>query len=134
MNKNKRILLAVILTVVLVALVVGGIFLYNHLKDKPVEGAKEITVTVTYTDGTNDEFTYHTDAEYLGEVLLLEGLISGSESEYGLFVDTVNGVYADASKGEYWMLFVGGEYAPTGVDQTVINDGDAFEWKIEVYN
>ncbi|MDO4564777.1 MAG: DUF4430 domain-containing protein [Clostridia bacterium] len=133
-QRKKRIVLLVVLTVVLAALIAGGLLLYHHYKDEPVEGKKAITVVVNHPDGSQNTFTYHTDAEYLGEVLLAEGLISGSEGEYGLFVDTVDGVYADSAQGEYWMLFIDGEYAPTGVDSTVIEDGDAFEWTIEVYN
>lgn len=46
---------------------------------------------VVHKDESTKTFTYHTDAEYLGEVLLAEGLVEGDESEYGLMITTVDG-------------------------------------------
>ena len=71
--------------------------------------------------------TYHTDAEYLGEVLLAEGLVEGDESEYGLMITTVDGEQAVyETDGAYWAFYVGDEYASLGVDQTPIAEGDSF--------
>ena len=92
-------------------------------------GSKEITVQVLHSDGSEKTFTYQTDAEYLGEVLLAEGLIAGSESEYGLFVDTVDGETADYSVNRsYWLLSCNGEASETGVSSVVIYDGDCYTW------
>jgi len=41
-------------------------------------GDKTISVEVVHQDGSVREFTYHTDEEYLGDVLLREGLVVGS--------------------------------------------------------
>ena len=71
-----------------------------------------------------------TGEETLGAALVKEGLISGTESDFGLFVDTVNGHFADAAKNEYWIFTKGGEWVTTGVDTTPIADGDSFEWSI----
>ena len=60
------------------------------------------------------------------------GLISGDESEYGLYVKTVNGVTLDYDKdGKYWAFYVDGEYAATGVDSTDIAAGSTYTFKVE---
>ena len=59
------------------------------------EGSKEFAFTVTDRDGNETAFEIHTDKETVGEALLELDLIAGEESEYGLFVKTVNGITVD---------------------------------------
>ena len=49
------------------------------------------------------------------------------ESQYGLYVKTVNGVTADEAKEEWWCFTKDGEDVMTGVDSTPVADGDHFE-------
>ena len=52
----------------------------------------------------------HTDQETVGAALLELGLIAGEESEYGLFIKTVNGLTADYdTDGVYWAFYIDGE-------------------------
>lgn len=98
-------------------------------RPETVEGEKLITVEVTHADGTTAEFSYHTDLEYLGELLQQEGLISGSDGEYGLFVDTVDGETVDYARNQsWWRLTCNGEDAGTGADAVVLHDGDQYGW------
>lgn len=132
MNKNKKIFLSVLglaLAVVVLAL------LYINLRPQPKDagGEKTITVTAVYEDKSSKDFTISTNEDYLGAALLQEGLIEGSESEWGLYVTTVNNVKADDSKHQYWALYIGDEYASTGVDSTPVNDGDTFRLVLETY-
>ena len=46
------------------------------------------------------------------------GLIEGEDSEYGLFVKTVDGITANEDNQEWWSLTIDGEMAMTGVDST----------------
>lgn len=78
-------------------------------------------------DGTSKTFDINTDAEYLRQALEEKKLISGEETQYGLFVKTVNGVTVDDSKKEWWCFTKGGKELDTGVDTTPIADGDHFE-------
>ena len=60
------------------------------------------------------------------------GLIAGEDSEYGLYVKTVNGVTVDYDQdGKYWAFYVDGEYAATGVDSTDITTGATYTFKAE---
>ena len=94
-----------------------------------VAGEKTVTVTVTHGAGSPAEFTYRTELEYLGELLQQEGLISGSDSEYGLFVDTVDGETVDYARDQsWWRLTCNGEDAGSGANTVVLRDGDAYEW------
>ncbi len=96
------------------------------------EGETEFYFTVTDADGVETAFTIHTDKATVGEALLDVDLIAGDESEYGLYVKTVNGVTVDYdTDGKYWAFYVDGEYASTGVDATEITEGSTYEFKVE---
>ena len=123
--KNKKIILALVALVVLAAIVLG---VYFATRPQTAQGAKTITVTVVHADGSVKDFTYHTDEEYLGAVLVAEGLVEGDDSEYGLMIHTVDGEKASwEENGADWALYVGEEYAMTGVDSTPVSDGDTFK-------
>lgn len=122
---NKKMILLITALVVVAALVVG---VYFATRPETAQGAKTITLEVVHADGSEKEFTIHTDAEYLGEALVAEGLVSGEESEYGLLIDTVDGEKAVWEENNaYWALYIGDEAAVTGADMTPVNDGDTFK-------
>ena len=59
---------------------------------------------------------------------------TGTESEYGMMVETVNNVYADyTAEGAYWSFFINDEYCNYGIDTQPIMDGDAFKIVYTVY-
>lgn len=123
--KNKKTILAIIALVAVIAVFVG---IYFATRPETTEGAKTITVTVVHKDGTEKSFTYHTDEEFLGPVLLAEELVKGKQDIYGLMISAVDGETADWNVDQgYWALYVGEEYATSGADTTPINDGDSFK-------
>lgn len=91
---------------------------------------KSFTFEVTDLDGTKKEFEVKYDAEKtVGEALINDKLISGTESTYGLMVDTVNGIKYDYNEdGAYWAFYVNGAYANSGVDTTPIKDGEVYSF------
>ena len=96
------------------------------------EGSTKFNFTVVDKDGNETQFEIHTDKETVGEALMELELIAGEESEYGLYVKTVNGITADYDKdGVYWAFYVNDEYAATGVDSTTITEGDSYSFKVE---
>ena len=118
-------IVAAVVALILVAAVLLGVYLAN--RPQGGAGEKTITVDVVLLDGSDTQTTITTDAEFLRGALEQEGMIQGEESDYGLFVTTVNGVTADDSKEQWWCFTKGGESLETGVDSTPIADGDAFE-------
>lgn len=96
------------------------------------EGNTVFPFTVVDGDGNETKFEIHTDKETVGEALEELNLIAGDESEYGLYVKTVNGITADYdADGVYWAFYVNGEYAETGVDSTRIAEGESYSFKVE---
>ena len=95
-------------------------------------GSTEFSLTVVDQEGSETQFEIHTDKATVGEALLELGLIDGEESEYGLYVKTVNGITADYDKdGTYWAFYINGEYASSGVDSTEITEGESYSFKVE---
>lgn len=110
---------------------------YYFLGPRGTKGAKEYTLEVVNDVGETTTYTGHTDQEFLRPALeeLQEAedfTIEGEESEYGLFVKTVNGVTADfAVDGAYWALYVNDEYGNYGVDSQPVTDGDTYALRYE---
>ncbi len=123
--KNKKIILAVAAFIAVAAILLG---VYFATRETPTAGSKTITVTVIHSNNTEETFTYQTDEEYLGDVLVAEELVENEEGPYGLFIKVVDGekaVYEEDNA--YWALYIGEEMATTGADSTVIHDGDTFK-------
>ena len=96
------------------------------------EGATQFTFTVVDADGNEVTATIDTDEKTVGAALQKLGLIAGDDSEYGLYVKTVNGVTVDYDKdGKYWAFYIDGEYAQTGVDSTDVTAGSTYTFKVE---
>ena len=132
MEKKRSSKKIVISCIALTAVVVAMVLMYKTFMAKPAEGSKEIVAEVILTDGTSESFKIKTDAEYLREALEQEKLISGTESDYGLYVTTVNGITADEAKQEWWCFTRNGESIMTGVDVTPISDGEHYEITLTV--
>ena len=122
--KNKKMIVILAAFVVIIAVMAG---LYVATRPEPVVGGKTVTVTVVHSDGGEKVFTYQTDAEYLGDVIVAEGLVNGEEGPYGLYFDTVDGELADWNINQsYWSILIGEEYATVGADGIVLTDGGAY--------
>lgn len=86
------------------------------------EGATVFTCVVVDLEGSETPFEIHTDETTVGAALLALGLIAGDEGDYGLYINTVNGITADWDADmTYWAFYVNGEYAMSGVDYTEID-------------
>ncbi len=124
MSKKKMIIAAIALVAVIAALVA----LWWFTRPDTQEGMKTFTVTVVHADGSEKDFTYTTEKEYVGQVLVDEGLVEGTQEEYGLYMKVVDGeraVYEE--NGAYWAFYEGQEYAQLGIDQTPVTDGAAYK-------
>ena len=96
------------------------------------EGDTTFDFEVIESEDKITKFKVSTDKTIVGEALQEVGLVEGEEAQYGLYVKKVNGVEADYDKDQtYWAFYVDGEMAMTGVDQTEIEDGKVYSFKIE---
>ena len=87
-KKNNKGVIALIIVLVLAA---AALVIWQTNKRETQQGGKEITVNVDHLNGDDMTFTIRTDEEYLRGALEQEDLIEGTESEYGLYVLTVDG-------------------------------------------
>lgn len=97
------------------------------------EGQTVFTFEVVGPDASESWFEIHTDAETVGAALLDNGLIAGSDSEWGLYVTSVCGIELAWSEENphYWAFYINGEYAQTGVDSTEAEEGAVYMFKAE---
>ena len=96
------------------------------------EGSVEFPLTITDADGVSLQITVKTDEATVGDALVKLGLIAGEETQYGLYMKTVNGITLDYEQdGMYWGFYIDGGYAVTGVDMTEIAAGSSYELKAD---
>ncbi len=131
--KNKKSLWIIILAAV--AAVMLGVYFFA--KPKPAAGAKAVVIEVRDKEGNEKSYSGNTDAEFLKDAM--DDLSSAgfayeaSDSEYGLFVTSVNGVTADPADSAYWAVYVNGEYGQYGISEQPVADGDTFTFAYETY-
>ena len=128
----------VISAVVLVALIAVFALCYNKFAAKSTLGAKAITIEVVNSQGESTTYEMNTDAEYLKDAMdELEDAdssfsYSGTEYEYGIMVEEINGERAIfAEDNAYWALYVNGEYGQYGADQQPVVNEDTYTWTYE---
>ena len=122
MKKLISLLLALIMVISLAACAAA----------KPEAKGASFSVIVTDLEGKDTTFQYTSNKATVGEALVEEGLIKGHTTEYGLYVDEVNGIALDWNKdGKYWAFYIDSEYAMTGVDATEITEGATYAFKPE---
>ncbi len=130
---NKKALIGAAALIAVIAVLALVFFVF---REKPVQGQKSITIEVIDNTQNSTVYEVHTDAEYLRQAMEeAKGLeFFGTESEYGLMVETVNGVTPDYNvDGAYWSFYVNGAYCNYGIDSQPVEDGDAFVIKYEVF-
>lgn len=128
MSKNTK--TGIIAAAVLVILIIVALVVWKSTRAEPEAGSKALTLTITHMDGTEKKLTIKTDAQYLLDALNEKTLVDGYDSEFGYTITTVDGEFADADKGEWWVFTKGGEWVDTDVSSTVIYDGDGFEFYV----
>lgn len=125
MKKTTKIIIAAI---VLVLVAVAMFLAYQQFKPKPEEGSKSIEVIVVHKDGSEKSFPVKTDAEYLAEVLVDEGIVEDNQSEYGLYILVADGELADYNvDGGWWNLYEGDTPAAVGASELPIKDGGTYK-------
>ena len=114
---------------VLLVLMAVMLFAYTSFREKPVEGAKAVTIQVVNDVKDCVTYTLNTDAQYLQQAMdEAEGLTyEFVDGPYGASVHTVNGLRADYEKDKvYWSFYVNDGYCNYGISQQPVEDGDAF--------
>jgi len=115
-----------ILSVMMVALIAVTVLAGCSAGDGKVPS--EFPFEVTDQNGEVSEFTVKSDGEQtVGAALQKAGMIQGDETDFGLYVTTVNGITVDfEADGVYWEFRIDGEFAMTGADATDIEAGKVY--------
>lgn len=96
------------------------------------EGNVKFTLSVVDKDKNEKRFEISTDEKTVGDALKKLNLIEGEQGQYGLYINSVDGVTADFNKDKtYWAFYINGEYATSGVDQTEVKNGEVYSLRIE---
>ena len=128
---NKHLLLSFLIVVLLIAAMLLTMISCDDTQADP-NLPKSFKFEVVFADGSSNTIDVTSKKAYVGEALIDEGLISGEDSAYGLYVMTVCDEYHKYEEdGKYWAFYIGGEYAMTGVDKTMIVDGELYSFKAE---
>lgn len=134
MNKNNKIVAALVALVLLVAAGFGGWYYLDHTRssntDTPAPKTVETTKNITFsTDGK--EVSYNgQDGKTALEVLKSLTSVDSKESAYGTMVTGIHGVKAEDSK-TYWALYVNDAYASEGAGTLKTTNADKITWKLE---
>lgn len=141
-KKTLWLVLALVAAVLAVGLLIG-LWQYYQPKDTPSipndpdtsdttddsqTAGNTFTVIVVHGNGSEKTFQYTTEEQYLGPVLVSEGLVEGETGAYGLYIKVVDGekaVYEEDAA--YWSIYIGEEGALTGADQIAIEDGATYK-------
>lgn len=130
--RKKSCFTSLILVVLIAAMVLSLAACGSKDEGSANADTKSFTFEVVDAEGKTDTFSITSDAQYVGEALMDEGLIAGEDGEYGLYVKTVNGITVDYdTDGKYWAFYIDGEYGMSGVDTTEIVDGATYSFKVE---
>ena len=114
----------------ILVLICGFVFAYTTFKPETATGSKSITITVVNSKKEEKVYNHKTDALYLKEVMdeIDDLTYSGTDGQYGLMVEIVNGESAVYDKDKaYWSFYVNKEYCNYGIAEQPVNDNDAFE-------
>lgn len=89
-----------------------------------------VTISVSVDGEAIDDGTQELELEE--GTNLLEAMKEHYEiEETDTFITAINGHSQDTDAGKYWLFDLNGEMAPTGANDTVLQEGDVVEWKLE---
>ena len=129
--KNNKMLIMVIAFVTVIAL-----FLTVYFVTRPTgtEGAKTFTLTIVHGDGSVKTKTITSTQEFLAPALRDEGIIGDEGIKTGMYL-TVDGETANWDPDQaYWSIYIGTEYAMSGLNDIAIEDGASYKLEYTVGN
>lgn len=134
MNITKKQLSTwIISTVLIIAIVITGIFVYESIitkKDQPETEQKIDTVSITFKEN-GKKLSYEGKSGKTALELLTEGTeVTMSGSNENAYVTGINGVEANASANEFWAFYINGESAMVGAGSYKTLDSDVISWEL----
>lgn len=122
--KNKKMIIAVVALVAVVAILVG---VYFATRPSTGAGEKTFSLTIVHSDGTTKELTLSSSEEFLAPALRAEGILTDDGVESGMYL-IVDGETASWEENmAYWGFYVNEDYAVAGMNDTPIEEGAAYK-------
>ena len=91
-------------------------------------GDTAFTLIVEHINDKKVTFTVNTNKTILSDALVEVGILEGHDDQYGLYIDSVNGVTHDYKTDKtYWAIYEGESYANTGIDGITIVNGATYK-------
>ena len=114
-----------------IILAIGAIFLIGlvFIVTRPAQNQQESQIA------TNNQQITYSGKDGVTAMALLEQNAKVEFSGTGemSFVNSVNGVTADATKNQYWAFSVNGEDANVGAGSYITKDTDTITWKLSSF-
>ena len=118
----------ILLVLLVVAMTLFVISCGSEKSEETTGEPKTFTFQVVPLEGEAQTFTITSSRQTVGDALFDEKLIEGENGAFGLYVKKVNGITADYDVDQsYWGFYKAGEYMMSGVDTTVVADGEQYE-------
>lgn len=128
----------IVIGIIILAVVIVGVYLYQDNKDDKNEVAvtnneevSELSVTTTIDDGavqnSYDKMVSSgtTALEVINLVSAEEDLVLGiTEYDFGILIDSIDGVGEDTNDGKYWSFYINDEMSMVGISDYVVSDND----------
>lgn len=123
--KKKQLFLIAVSAVLLVGLIIGAVFLWKGSSADPEKGSKAIVFEVVQKDGTSKEHEISTDADYLADALVEEGLVEYAKDGMYTVIDGIEASWEDDKA--FWWFTIDGEDSSVGLNDLAITDGGHYE-------
>ena len=127
MNKNTKIILAIIALVAVVGIFLGVYFI---TRPQAQEGEKTITVEILHSNGEVNTYVITTTATTLAEAMNEKNLLG--ENLDGMY-NTIDGETTDYTANQsWWRLLINGQEGMEGANTLLITDGSTYRWEYKI--
>lgn len=127
MKNNRKILLGVLISVVVLIMVAGFVGTQMAIN----EGNKEFTLeVVSERDSFDEAEEYESDLDSLGEFLRTQDYVIYQESDYGIYITGVKEMNDDMNEQYWWCLSVDGVVSSVGADDLMLEDDAVYKLEL----
>lgn len=94
-------------------------------------GGKSFTLEIySERDGYSSSSEYSSEYEYFGQWCREQDFIVYNDSEYGMYIVSVNGMAEDSGEQYWWCIMTNGEDASAGADQLPLTSGTDYRLEL----
>ena len=142
-KKNKKIVSFSVLTVLLIAMVLGFLFsdtqdfmsgMDNQEETEQIDIKESLATIAVFSNESEIEGSpVEIDVDHEMDVLayMVENFsVEGADEG---FITSIEGIEQDESEGLYWLYYVNEEMPSVGAGEYIVEDGDLIEWKLESF-